>query len=298
MTNANQIDTEIPIQKLEEPVPEKPKKKEPDNTKREITYLVDKEIEVRFFKIPKFVEYFIHHIKQESIPIHIEIKEMSPEEANDSSLNYTIKLIGTKQEIRIVRKFIKHLLESIKTKKYEQKNIPNWSSRSKPIEIIQNTLDQTTQLFTLCELHWRTIKMYYFDDEKFNSPRSIIDIDQALQNQIVQQNILWSFVDNQHTIEFFVLNTRQISSTYRICPTEQFSTEFDEIRNQDSSFVSITVNGSRKKSIEIFGYKVLVEEISEKFNILFDKYRLRKFKLNQFSSTEVCLYKSFDHSYL
>lgn len=258
-------------------------------------YLIDDEIQVRFLKNQKFLLYFINYIKQETLPIEIQIEKIDSK--NDESLfGYTIKLNGTKQQNRVVRKFSKNLLDSIKTKIYNQKILKNWLLKFKSINIIQNILDNKSHVFTVCQLINRTLEIYYFENEKFNSLKNLNEIDNIIQNQIFQENILWSSIKNRNIIEFISFNTREILSKYQICQTKQFSEEFEEILNQykqDDLLVSVIINSNHrnrtetKDTIEIFGYEKLVDEALQKFKDLFDKHRLRKFKFSQTSSTEV-----------
>lgn len=265
---------------------DKVSEKSKNHVKYEDTYLIDNEIEVRFFNNQKFLAYFIDYVQHETF--HTEIKIDS--ENDQSSISYTIKLTGTKHQNQVARSFIKYLLKSIKVKTY------NWMYRFKPNRIIQNILDNETELFTVCQLYFTKLEIYYFDNEKFNPSTNLIKINHIIQNQIAQEKILWRSIDNRHTVELI----GSISWKYQIGETKQFFEEFKEILNQykhDHSLVSITVNLDYRsrtditnRPIEIFGDKNQVNEILQKFKDLFDKHRLRKFRFSQLSSTEVSLH--------
>jgi hypothetical protein len=280
----------------EEIISKKPKKKDSDNVQRETKFSIDDEIPIQFFKNTKFLPYFINYVKQETVTIDIQI-EKADSNNDESSFGYTVKLTGTKQQNRLVRSFMKHLLDSIKTKIYNQNQVPNWSFKLKSVDIIRNILNNESHLFTVCQLFDRRLEVSYFEDQKFNSSGNLIEINDIIQNQIVQEDVHWSSVENRHRMEFINFNTRQILSKYQVCVTEQFEEEFEQILNQykqDYPLVSVDLyNKNRlntKRMVEIFGYRKLVDEVLQIFKDLFDKHRLRKFRFSQISSTEVRLH--------
>lgn len=221
---------------------------------------------------------------------------------DEPSNGYTIKLTGTKQDNRVVRNFIKHLLKSIKTKIYDQKKLPNWSLKNKSIDIIQNILDKQSHIFTISRFINRTLEIYYFENEKFNSSQNSNEIDNIIQNQIFEKHINWLTILYYHAMEFIDFNTGEILLKYHICPAEQFLKEYEEILDQykkDDSLVSISnvkyvyfrnypAKIKDKRPIEIFGYGKSIDELLQKFKDLFEKHRLRKFRFNQMSTIEVC----------
>ena len=266
-----------------------------------VKYVVDDDIRIQFFRKPNFLPYFINYIKQETFSNEIQIEEMNSE--NDEPLGiYAIKLSGEKQQNRIVRNFIKNLFETIKSKKYHQNNVKKWFFNSTFIDIIQHILDNECHLFTVCQFcgfQSRTLEIYYFDDEKFNSFQNPIEIENILQNQILQENILSSWNKNWQIIEYIDMNTHKILSKYQICPTKAHEEDLNQIINQyerNNLLISITrdlyFRNSRKEKhiIRIFGYHKLVNEVSQKFYHLFDIYQLRKFKFDDISLDQVRLY--------
>jgi hypothetical protein len=275
-------------------------KKDADNIKYEFTYIIDHEIDVQFFKNPKFFPYLINYIRQETFSLEIEIKRVDPKN-DESVLNYAIKFIATKEQNRVIRSFIKRLFESAKFKTYNKIILKKCSLHPKSIDIIQNVLNNETHLFTVCQ--WREsvhqkLEIWYFDDEKFNSPENLTKIDDIIQNQILQENILLSSIKNTQIIELMDINTHKILSTHQVCQTQRFEQELKEIitsYEQDHMLVSIIryqyhlSMRQAKDTIELFGYKKSVDEILQKFKNLIDKYRLRKFTFTQLSSPQVCL---------
>lgn len=281
-------------------VSKKSTKKNSNNFTYETTYLVDDEIQIEFFKNPKFIPYLINYIKQETFSIQIEIKQAN---SNDEELltDYTIKFIGRKKQNRVVRNFIKNLFRSIKSKIYHQNYVKTWLFNTTSNFIIQNILDDRIHLFTVCQwnrLNNKILEVYYFDDEKFNSFQNPIEIDDIIHNHILQQHILVSTNKSTQIIEFIDLNTNKILSKIEISSTRQYDEEFNENMNhyeQDHMLISVTRNPYIKNRIKtqyiikIFGYQKLANEIFQKFKILFDKYRLRKYKFSQITPEQVCL---------
>ncbi|CAF3683782.1 unnamed protein product [Rotaria sp. Silwood1] len=286
------------VKHREEIVSKKTKKKNSDKVLCEDNYLVDDDIHIQFFRNPKFLPYLINYIKQETYAIDIDIQQVYSED-DKLFLYYVIKLIGKKQQNRIVRNFIKNLFKSIKLKNYHQNQIKKWLFNLTLIDIIQNIFDNENHLFTVCQfsrLNNKILEIYYFDDEKFNSFQNLIEIDNIIQNQILQENILLSTNKYLQTIEFIDINTQKILLKYDVNPTEKYEEEFNKYINQyeqDHMLISITRNpyyinrNKTKDIIKIFGYQKFVNEVFQKFKNLFDKYRLRKYKFSQMSSDQL-----------
>ena len=97
--------------------------KKPDETKHEVMYSIDKEIEIQFFNNQEFLLHFLRFVREQNPSVEIEI-----ERTDDSSMNYVVKLIGTKDNNRIARRFLKQLLQSIE---YRMFNLSAWNGRKK-----------------------------------------------------------------------------------------------------------------------------------------------------------------------
>ncbi|CAF3683750.1 unnamed protein product [Rotaria sordida] len=292
LTNLNEVKHQDDV------VSKKSKKKHSDNDICEVNYLIEDDIHIQFLRNPKFLPYLINYIKQEIFSIEIDIKQVNSKD-DESLLNYTVKLIGKKQQIRVVRSFIKNLFKSIKSKIYHQNKIRKWLFDLTFINIIQNILDNESHLFTLCQFSRRNnkiLEIYYFDNEKFNSFQNPIEIDNIIQNQISEENIILSSNKHLQIIEHIDINSKKILSNYKIGPSKKYEEELYKNINQyeqDNMLISITRNpycknrSNTKQIIRIFGYRKFVEEILQKFKDLFDKYRLRKYKFSQFSSEQL-----------
>ncbi|CAF1029912.1 unnamed protein product [Adineta steineri] len=271
--------------------------KDSDNDKCKVSYVINDEIQVNFFKNSKFQSYVINLIKQNVCPVDIKIKQAN-QKNNESCINYTIKVTGTKQENHIVGRFIKYFDELIKLNTYKQHIIEKWLLNCKSDDIIKNILNKESHVFTVCEMtgiYNQILKVYYFVDEKMDVVQISTEIDDIIQNKILQENILFLSNDNKHTNKFIDMNTNKMILEYRICPTEQYEKELDAIINeckQNNLLISLTwkryhIDRSKKENmIEIFGYGKLVNEVSQKFKDLFIKHQLRKFKFNEMSSAE------------
>ena len=259
-----------------------PLKKEEENVLQEATYLIDKDLDVAFCEKRGFLQHFINFIKQETNSIDIQIERIHSDE------QYSMKLIGTKQQIRTVRKFTKKLLESIRTRKYQRKDLPNWSARSKPIELIQKIFDEATSLFVICELDWPTVIIHYFDNEKFNAPYKLTDIDDILRNQILQRNFYRRMINDEQVVRFLKINSQQIEEELKFAATKHFDKEYEEIlKNSKRNFSLINIKRDSPCKIEIFGDEKSVNEIFDKFKQLFRKHIIKRFQFNQFSPIEV-----------
>ncbi|CAF3939108.1 unnamed protein product, partial [Adineta steineri] len=276
---------------------EQKENKDSDNDKCKVSYVINDEIQVNFFKNSKFQSYVINLIKQNVCPVDIKIKQVN-QKNNESYNNYTIKVTGTKQENHIVGRFIKYFDELIKLNIYKQHIVQKWLLNCKSDDIIKNILNKESHVFTVCQLtgiYNQILKVYYFVDEKMDAVQISTEIDDIIQNKILQENILFLSNDNKHINKFIDMNTNKIILEYRICPTEQYKKELDAIINeyqQNNLLISLTwkryhIDRSKKENmIEIFGYGKLVNEVSQKFKDLFVRHQLRKFKFNEMSSAE------------
>ncbi|CAF3800401.1 unnamed protein product [Rotaria magnacalcarata] len=274
------------------------RKKNSNTSICEATYLIDDEIQIEFFKKPKFISQLINYIKQETFSIEIEIKQVNSND-EESVFDYTIKFIGRKKQNRVVRNFIKNLFKSIKSKIYHQNIVKTWLFNITSIGIVQNILDDKIHPFTVCQWNRsnsKILEVYYFDDEKFNSFQNPIDIDDIIHNHILQLNILVSTNKSTQIIEFIHLHTNEILSKFEISSTKQYHEEFNENMNQyeqDHMLISVTRNpyiknrNKTKYIIKIFGYHKLANEVFQKFKNLFDKYRLRKYEFSQIPSEQL-----------
>ncbi|CAF3817201.1 unnamed protein product [Rotaria magnacalcarata] len=279
-------------------VSKKSRKKNSNTSICEATYLIDDEIQIEFFKKPKFISQLINYIKQETFSIEIEIKQVNSND-EESVFDYTIKFIGRKKQNRVVRNFIKNLFKSIKSKIYHQNIVKTWLFNITSIGIVQNILDDKIHPFTVCQWNRsnsKILEVYYFDDEKFNSFQNPIDIDDIIHNHILQLNILVSTNKSTQIIEFIHLHTNEILSKFEISSTKQYHEEFNENMNQyeqDHMLISVTRNpyiknrNKTKYIIKIFGYHKLANEVFQKFKNLFDKYRLRKYEFSQIPSEQL-----------
>ncbi|UJR07649.1 hypothetical protein I4U23_011937 [Adineta vaga] len=264
-----------------------------DNVRQEALFFIDDIIQAKFFKNRALQSHLINFIKQEIKSIEIVIEQMHQND-NNSSVYYVIKVTGTKQENRLVERFLQHLKEVIKSKRYLQNTITKLLLQSKPNCIVQNIFDLESHIFTVCQLTGKcnqTLDIYYFDDDEFNSPYHTTEIDVIFQNNILHKSILTSSNDKFFTIELIDNRTQKTLSNYRICPTTQYNTEFDEIINQcsqDNSIVSVTCSKyCLKNKIEIFGYEKLVTEILRKFKSLFERHQLKRFKFSRITPNEL-----------
>ena len=242
-----------------------PEVKKPDQTKREVMYSIDKGIEIQFMNNNAFLRF----VREKNPSVEIEI-----ERTDDSSMSYTVKLIGTKENSRIARRFLKQLLQAIEYRMY---NLSALNGRGKPVEIIENILNNQFGLFTICQLENQTLKVFYVNDEKFNPPDYQNQIDRIIQMEIVQEKILRN---DRGGIEHRLWK-------FQICPTEEFNGDLEKILHdsqQGNSFISIKTN---PRSIELFGAKTTVNDCLETLRDCFTKHQLKKHRLDHLSSTEV-----------
>ena len=281
---ANEMSQSISLQPIEQeiiienkPVEERTKKKRIKPTKREVMYSLDQEIEIEFFKNEAFLLHLHEFVKREIPSVNIEV-----DKSDDSSMNYTIKFNGTKDDIRLARRLVRSVLQSIQCHVYMPKNLISWNCRRKPREIIEKILNNDVGLFTVCQLKDQILKIYFVENEKFNPLNSRHRIEQIIQTEIVQEKILWTTRDNRNLVE-------HRSWKFQICPSETLSQDFQSLLNDLKQLHSVMSIDVHLPSIELFGAKKTVNNALETFRDLFAKHQLKKHQLDQFSSTEVSL---------
>lgn len=240
--------------------------KKPEPTKREVMYSIDTEIEIQFFNHNEFLLHFLRFVREENPLVEIEIKR-----ADDSSRNYIVKLIGTKENIRITRRCLKQLLESITYRTY---NLSMWNGREKPVELIEKILNDQSGLFTVCQVENQTMKVFYVNHERFISEDYL---NRIIQMEIIQEKILR---DDRGRIEHRLWK-------FQICPMEEFDRDLEKILRDYQQGNSSIVIKVKPRSIELFGAKTTVNDVLENLRNFFAKYQLKKHRLDHLSPTEV-----------